>query len=437
MKNLLVIAYYFPPSGGPGVQRVLKHIKYLREFGWNPIVLTLETGDFPARYESLLKHIPKDIKVVRTKIFEPYDLYRMLTGKDKNTAIDVNVIKKEGQKTSFKEKLAEFVRATLFIPDARIGWYFTVRKAIAKLMAENDIDAVYSSSPPYTCSIIARYVKRKYGIPWIAGFRDPWTGFISSPQRWFLPRSIDKAMEHSVFSESDAVECAWEGIIKDALAKYPDLDKNKFHHVPNGFDSSDFPVVEYQTNDRFTVTYSGSMYGRRNPAALFEAVENLIEQGRVDTAKIKFRFVGRFGNEIFEMFDKATFRDNIEVISYMPHAESIANLIKSDCLLLVVDESKESEEIVPGKVYEYIGVRKPIIAIGPVEGAVGRLIKSTNAGFIAHQNRISEIEEIYLNYYTEWQNGTLISNSDESQISKYERKNAAKYLAELLDEISK
>ena len=121
----------------------------------------------------------------------------------------------------------------------------------------------------------------------------------------------------------------------------------------------------------------------------------------------------------------------------MPHAESIANLIKSDCLLLVVDESKESEEIVPGKVYEYIGVRKPIIAIGPVEGAVGRLIKSTNAGFIAHQNRISEIEEIYLNYYTEWQNGTLISNSDESQISKYERKNAAKYLAELLDEISK
>ena len=115
MKNLLVIAYYFPPSGGPGVQRVLKHIKYLREFGWNPIVLTVSNGDFPARDESLLKQIPSDIKVVRTKIFEPYDLYRALTGKSKDTAIDVNVINKEGQKIGFKEQLAEFVRSTFFI----------------------------------------------------------------------------------------------------------------------------------------------------------------------------------------------------------------------------------------------------------------------------------------------------------------------------------
>ncbi|MBX3043020.1 MAG: glycosyltransferase [Candidatus Kapabacteria bacterium] len=433
MKNLLVIAYYFPPSGGPGVQRVLKHIKYLPEFGWNPIVLTVSNGDFPARDESLMQQIPENIKVIRTHIHEPYDIYRFFTGKSKDTAIDVNVIKKEGQKVTLTEKIAEFVRATFFIPDARIGWFFTAKKAIEELMKSENIDAVYSSSPPYTCSLIARYVKRKYKLPWVAGFRDPWTEFISSPKRWFIPRSIDKSMEFSVFNEADFIEAAWEGIIKDAIFKYPNLDSNKFHHVPNGFDSSDFPTVEAQVNSKFTVTYTGSMYGRRNPAALFEAVEKLISESKVDASKIKFRFIGRFGAEIHEMFEKATFKSNIEVISYMSHKESIENLMKSDCLLLVVDESKESEEIVPGKVYEYIGVGKPVIAVGPVSGAVGRLIHETEAGEIAHQTDIRKISQIYLKYYREFIGNGIVYKPKSSVISQFERRNSAKKLSELLN----
>jgi len=436
VKNLLVIAYYFPPSGGPGVQRVLKHIKYLREYGWNPIVLTVSNGDFPARDESLLKQIPSDIKVIRTKIFEPYDLYRALTGKGKDTAIDVNVIKKDGEKIGMKEQLAEFVRSTFFIPDARIGWFLTARKAINELLATEHISAVYSSSPPYTCSIIARHIKRKYGIPWIAGFRDPWTGFISSPKRWLIPKKIDMTMERSVFTEADAVECAWEGIIKDALSKYPELNPAKFHHVPNGFDSSDFPEVHWQKNEKFTLTYTGSMYGRRNPAALFSAIENLIQNNKISPSKIKLRFIGRFGNEVLDMFENASFKDSIEIISYMSHGESIANLMKSDCLLLVVDESKESEEIVPGKVYEYIGVGRPIIATGPEEGAVGKLIKSTKAGFIAHQSNVQKIEEIFFNYYKQWLDGKIEYNPDVEEIQKYERKNAAFKLSQLLNEIT-
>lgn len=435
MKNLLVIAYYFPPSGGPGVQRVLKHIKYLPAFGWNPIVLTVSNGDFPARDESLLKQIPDNIEVIRTKIFEPYDLYRLLTGKDKSTAIDVNVIKKEGEKIGFKETVAEFIRSTFFIPDARIAWYFTAKSAIEEIIKTKNISAVYSSSPPYTCSLIARHVKRKYGIPWIAGFRDPWTGFISSPKRWLLPRIIDESMEKSVFTECDAVECAWEGIIKDALNKYPNLNKDKFHHIPNGFDSTDFPQVELAPNDKFTITYTGSMYGRRNPASLFAAIEKLIQAGEVDVTKIRLRFIGRFGNEVIEMFDKASFKSNIEVISYMAHSESIGNLMMSDCLLLVVDESKESKEIVPGKVYEYIGVGKAILAIGPPDGAVGKLILQTKAGSIAHQSEINLIAKNLKSLYTKWLNNIDIYIPDQDIISLYERKNAAKDLSSILDSL--
>lgn len=437
MKNILVVAYYFPPSGGPGVQRVLKHVKYLREFGWNPIVLTVSNGQFPARDESLLEQVSSDIHVERTYIYEPYDLYRLLTGKGKGSAIDVNTIKKDDQKVKSSEKFAEFIRATLFIPDARVGWLFTAKTAVDRLVKQYNIEAVYSSSPPYTCSLIAKYAKNKYNLPWVAGFRDPWTGFISSPKRWFLPAMIDRNMEKSVFQTADFVECAWLGIIKDALTKYPDLDKNKFIHVPNGYDSADFPKVDFVENKKFTLTYTGSMYGRRNPSALFEAIEQLIKAGKIKADEFNLRFVGRFGDEIFDMFKSTSFSSSIETVLYVPHHESIKYLMLSDALLLVVDESKESQEIVPGKVYEYVGVEKPILAIAPQDSAIADLMRETESGKIAHQSEISKIADIFYEYFQNWKSKNSNYKPKLELIRSYERKNAAKQLAELLDTIIK
>lgn len=160
----------------------MKYTRYLREFGWEPIILTVKNGNFPAIDESLIKEIPEGVNVVRTEIFEPYDLYRKLTGKSKNTAIDVNTLRKDGAKISFTERISEFIRATFFIPDARIGWHKAAVDAGLKLIKNEGISAIYSSSPPYTCSVIARTLKRKSGLPWIAGFRDPWTGFLTTPK---------------------------------------------------------------------------------------------------------------------------------------------------------------------------------------------------------------------------------------------------------------
>jgi len=437
MKNLLVIAYYFPPSGGPGVQRVLKLIKYIREFGWNPIILTVKDAQYQALDYSLLEEIPQNCKIYKTKIFEPYDIYRFFTGREKSQPIDVNNIKKESQKRNFKERVAEFIRATFFIPDARVSWYFAAKSTLKQIFEENQIDAVYSSSPPYTCSLIAKYVKKKYNIPWVAGFRDPWTDFLTTPKRWFLPKFIDKKLEKSVFLTADFVECAWEGIIKDAINKYPELEKSKFFHNPNGFDSADYPEMEENSNERFTLTYTGSLYGRRNPDSLFQAIEKLIDEKVIGLENFTLQFVGRFGSEIQNMFENTKLKDNIQVVSYLPHSESLKKLLQSDALLLIVDEAKESEEIVPGKVYEYLGTRKPLLVISPENGAVADLMKETGAGLVAHQTQIAKIADNFLNLYTLWKNNQKLSSIKEENIKKYERRESAKHLAELLEIITK
>ena len=434
-KKVLVIAYHFPPGGGPGVQRVLKHVTYLREFGWTPIVLTVKDGDFPARDESLLDKIPSDVRVERVPIIEPYDIYRKFMGR-KGAAVDVNVNKSSDQRSGWKERLSEFIRATFFIPDARIGWLRAATARAVELINEEGIQAIYSSSPPYTCALIGRNTKRKTGLPWVASFRDPWTEFLTTPDRWFLPAAIDRSLERSCFTEADQVECAWQGIIEDALGKYPQLDRTKFHHVPNGFDSADFPPVEYQRNDVFTITYTGSMYGRRTPRALLDALKMLMDQGRLNPSDVHLRFVGRFGDEVHEMLKVSPFWPSVELIGYVPHGESIAHLMRSEMSLLIVDEAKESAEIVPGKVYEYMGVGRPILALAPEGSAIEALIRETGTGFSRPQSDLPGIAEALITAIDRWKGAQAISDPDPDKVKSYERRESARQLAHILDRIT-
>ena len=437
MKKVLIVAYYFPPSGGPGVQRVLKYVQYLRDFGWEPVVLTVSNGSVPARDESLIAAIPSGVRVIRTEIFEPYDIYRKLTGKEKGSAIDVNTIRKDGTKLPLSERLAEFIRATLFIPDARIGWYANAVRAGLDAIRDEGVDAIYSSSPPYTCALIARGLKRKTGLPWIAGFRDPWTKFITTPKRWALPAKVDSMLEHAVFREANEVEVAWLGITKDALDKYPDLPPEKFHHLPNGYDSADMPDVDPRdrTDERFTVTYTGSMYGRRNPEAFLRAVEMLVHRGDVDRERIRLRFIGRFGDEVLAMFARSDLGNAIEVVGYMAHTESIRQLLLADALLLVVDEYEGSDDVVPGKVYEYVGSGRPVLAVAPERSAIADLIAETRGGFVAHQSNVAGIADAFLKLYRAHQTGAPALETNRAAIERYERRNVTGELAALLDQL--
>ncbi|MBM4162443.1 MAG: glycosyltransferase family 4 protein [Ignavibacteria bacterium] len=434
MKKVLIVTYYFPPSGGPGVQRVLKFVKYLPEFGWQPVVLTVQDADFPARDESLLAEIPGHAAVYRTKIFEPYRLYRKLTGKPSDAPVDVENIPQPGRKKSLSESLAEFVRATFFIPDARIGWYPYALPAGRTIIHRENIDALYSSSPPYTTAVIARQLHRETRIPWVAGFRDPWTGFLSTPDRWFLPRSLDRRLERSVFEQASAIEAAWKGILTDMTNKIPGLDRKKLVHLPNGFDRDDYPKLEAVRNQRFTVTYTGSMYGKRNPKTFLTAVEELASEGKIAVDKIKLKFIGRFGSEVLEMLRSSPVRDAIEIVPYLPHSESVKELLRADALLLVVDEAAGSEGIVPGKVFEYIGARRPIIALAP-EGAVAELMRETRSGYVAANQDIPAIKAVFIECYQNFLYDRSQGRQDAEAVKQYDRREITRQLATLLDNL--
>lgn len=433
-RRVLVIAYYFPPSGGPGVQRVLKHIKYLPEFGWEPIVLTVRDGEFPARDPSLEREIPPGVHVERTPILEPYSIYRFLTRR--RTPIDIDVLTTTPRSRTLGERLAHWVRATFFIPDARVGWLLTAVRAGKRLIRRFGVDALYSSSPPYTCSLIARQLKRWSGLPWVAGFRDPWTGFLTTPRRWWLPALLDRRLERSVFREADRIECAWEGIAEDALRKYPELPPEKFVSIPNGFDPEDYPTQPCPPNQRFTITYSGSLYGRRNPRLLLHALELLEQRGVLTPADICLRIVGRCGEEVLQTLQGSAFAASLELIPYVPHRESLRYVVCSDLLLLVVDEAEDSHAIVPGKLFEYLGSGKPVLAIAPHGSAVERILQETGAGVVADRHEVEHCASLLQQFYRAWRGeGSPPTQPRPELIRRYERRTAAQQLAELLTQV--
>ncbi len=231
------------------------------------------------------------------------------------------------------------------------------------------------------------------------------------------------------------MEVAWTGIRKDALGKYPTIDASKFHHLPNGFDSADFPTVDLaqRTDNRFTLTYTGSMYGRRNPDAFLRAVERLASRGEIDPERIRLRFIGRFGEEVLESFRTSSVAASIEVVGYMPHHDSIEQLFLSDALLLVVDECDESDEVVPGKVYEYIGSGRPLIAVAPERSAIADLIAETRTGYVAHQSNLAGIAGAFLTLYNDHEDGTRSLEPNLEAIARYERRTTTRELAGLLD----
>lgn len=432
MKKVLFVTYYFPPSGGPGVQRVLKFIKYLPKFGWEPVVLTVSNGQFLGYDESLFADIPDTLKIYKSKTIEPYNLYNMITGKEKSSTVDVNTAEIDYDNLSFKAKLIEFIRSTIFIPDARVGWRFTAPKIISQIMQEQKIDVVYTSSPPYTPALIGKYIKEKYNIPWVVSFRDPWTGYKGTPKRWWLPKMIENNLERKVFSIADAVEVAWDGIIDDAVQKYPELNPDKFNVIYNGYDPEDVPASGNTKNDKFTFTYTGTLYTIQDPELLFDVVSELVNEGKVDKNKIQFKFIGRIADEIVEKINKSPIKDCIKILGYMPHNKVMEELSKTDVSLLMGINSKEKYVNVPGKTFEYIGMGKPIFLVAPEKSTLSSIISDSGLGYAIDHSDRSEMKSKYFDLYNNWLNGTPFS-PDRSKLEKHSRLNGTSKLARVLD----
>lgn len=435
-KKVLIISYYFPPSGGPGVQRVLKFVKYLREFGWEPVVLTVSDADYPVRDDSLFAEIPAGVRVYRSRILEPYRLYRMLTGRKRDESVDIATVgMNEHERKKISERLSEWLRACFFVPDARVLWLpFAIRLG-RKIIREEKIDMLLSSAPPYTTHLIGLKLHRCNGLPWVADFRDSWIGWVSTPQwRPGVSRTIEEKMEHAVLAEADRVLTVSNGVKEDLLSRQPELDDARWRLLLNGFDAADFADVKLKTKpDKLTITYLGSLYGSRNPDSLLQALELLQESGDASVNKITFRFVGRISAPIIERIKSSPAAAMFELVPYVPHEESVSYLLASDVLLLIIDDTPASRGILTGKLFEYIGAGKPILALAP-DGEAASLILQHKLGWVAPPNDVQKIKQTLLTI-TEAGTNSGGNQLNEAMRKQFERKEQTRQLAEIMNEL--
>ncbi len=426
MKKALIVTYYWPPAGGPGVQRVLKFTKYLPEFGWEPIVLTVEKPDAPIYDESLINDVSKQCKVYRSKGFEPFDLYKKFTGKtDENIPNDV-LIKKD---VSFKEKFAKWVRANLFIPDAKIGWLHSAVKKGLEIIEKENIDIIFSSAPPPTVAMIGRKLSQKTGLKWVSDFRDPWLEIVyyQSLKRSKITVTLDSYLEKQCMRKANVITT-----ISDEMAKLfnSKAGSEKSVVIPNGFDEDDFYAEEFPKNKSFTIAYTGTISKDRVPYPLLKA----LLKAKDDELNVRLKFAGRFCPEFYDEIKKLNIEDLFEITGFVPHSESTKILQSSDALLLIVDNVPDNKGFLTGKMFEYLGCRKPIFAIGPLDGDANKIIQETGAGEMVGYKDDEGAYNLLKKLFIEWETGV---NTFKFIVDKYSRRNLTQKLVEIFEEMTK
>ena len=429
MKKVLIITYYWPPAGGAGVQRALKFVKYLPQFGWQPIVLTVQNPDSPVEDKSLAADIPNECKVYKTKSLEPFEIYKKFIGKSKNKKIPADVLLKK-ENASIKEKLAQWIRINLFIPDAKIGWkYFAVKEGINIVNKEN-IDIIFSTSPPQTAGLIARSIAEKTNKKWIADFRDPWMEIVyyQNIKRSAFTKFFDAKLEEKVLSSADGIVSISKGLIDLLKTKA----NNKFCLIPNGYDESDFEEIQQEKNTEFTIAYTGSMSDNRVPYPLLQALKRIIYNDGIKD--IKLRIVGRATPRLTGLINKEGLGNYFIFTSFLPHKESTKILQGSDALLLVIDDVPDNEGFLTGKIFEYLGCKKPVFAIGPVNGDANKILQETNSGEMVDYKDNEGAYRLLKQLYEDWKTNT---SRFTFKVEQFSRKNLTKKLVQVFEETVK
>ncbi len=369
-KKVLIFTYYFPPAGGVAVQRFLKFSKYLPEFGWDPIIVTVANGSYPYYDESLLKEISHSLKVYRTKTFEPFEFYNMLKGK-KGKAMPVVSVGSH-QNKSFFQKISEYIRANFFVPDARMGWVSYAVKQAEEILKDEKIDAIITTGPPHSTHLIGLELKQKYGLKWIADFRDPWTGIFYNN---ILPRTEatkqkDKALETKVLQTADLVTVISPGMKHE----FEDRAK-KIEVLMNGYDEEDFTIAErgIQNAEVFTIRYVGNLMASQNVEVLWKAIREL----RITNYELRIEFIGRVDDAVKKSISESGLNDCVSYIDFVGHSKAIELMQEASMLLFVIPDVKDNALILTGKLFEYLASKSEIISFGPVNGNAAEILNQT------------------------------------------------------------
>lgn len=428
MKKVLILTYYWPPSGGAGVQRWLKFVKYLPEFGIEPVVYTHSNGEIPSIDESLLKEVPDNLEVLKTEIWEPYSVYKKLTGKKEK--VNTAFLTEEKTKSSLMNGFAVWVRGNLFIPDARKYWIKPSVKYLSKYLENQQIDTVISTGPPHTMHLIAMQLKEKFGLKWIADFRDPWTN-IDFYKDLKLSKQADKKhrlLEQKVLNTAD-LTISVGPTLSDELKG---LGAKKVKTITNGFDQEDVIQTEVALDDKISIAHIGSFTKTRNPEILLDVLVQLFKERPEMKPRVELKLVGKVDYQISELIKKKGLESIVRKIDYIPHSEVILEQKKSHFLLLVVNDTPNAKGILTGKVFEYLAARRPILAIAPKDGDLAQLIEESHAGVVIDKNNSEMLKDLLIEYFHQPE---IVKPYCEQEIDIYSRKNLTSKLAQAINEL--
>lgn len=447
MKRVLVITYYWPPSGGSGVQRWVKFAKYLPSEGWQPVIYTPENPELIAVDKTLGSEIPPEAEIVRTKIVEPYNAYRMLMGKD--SSIDIKTFTQDtasggetgasggevnpinAQKKSFKQKISLFIRGNFFIPDPRVMWVGPSVRFLKKYLREHPVDAIVTTGPPQSMHLIGLKLSEATGIPWVADFRDPWTKMFYFKHLGLCSWAEKKhhELERRVLDGATRV-VAVSPLVKEDFEK---MTGTPVELITNGFDESDFSE-EIVPDGFFNITHTGLFAADGNPETLWKVLADKCAEDSSFRDALRLRLVGKTDSAITESIRQAGLGDNLVDLGYRDHRTAVREQKNASLLILPLRKEPEYRAVLPGKLFEYLASRRPILGIGQTDGAMARIIGNTGSGVVCDWDQESKIRACIDFCWDEFRQGELDDNS--SDISEYTRRGLTHRYASLLDEIT-
>ena len=430
MKKVLIISYYWPPAGGIGVHRCLKFAKYLREFGWEPIICTADNAEYPVLDDGNFKDVPNGITVLKTKIWEPYNLFKFISGKKKEERIH-NVFLEE-EKPSLAHKLGIWIRGNIFIPDARKFWIRPSVKFLSKYLKGNPVDVLFTNGPPHSTHMIAYGVKKNMGIPWHADFQDPWTQVDYFPQLMLNPisKKIHQAMEQRIFRSADKVT-----ICSDTWKT--DLESIGAHDVGVivwGYDEDDFKNISVPLSKKFTLSHFGSLGPDRNAKILWKALSILSKENEQFADDLEIELVGFIGHTIVNEINSLDLSKNLKLSAHISRQETLERMHQAQVLLLIRNDMPNVKGRLPGKLFEYLASRRPTFVIGPEESDASKIVHGVNAGFTCGFDDLDKTIHTLRTLYEKFRKGKLLSN--QTDISQYSNRNLTGKLASYLNEIT-
>lgn len=422
--KVLIITYYWPPAGGPGVQRWLKFVKYLPDFGVEPIVYIPENPTYPLVDEGLLKEVNPNVTVIKQRITEPY-AWASAFSKNNTKKISSGIIPHK-KKQSFLQRIMLWVRGNLFIPDARVLWVKPSVNYLSKYIKEQGIDTIITTGPPHSLHLIGLRIKELHAIKWIADFRDPWTtiGYHKALKLTVSSAKRHKDLERKVLNSADNV------LVTSPTTKteFEALTLKPITVITNGYDTES--ITKQPMDEKFTLAHIGSFLSERNPKILWEALSELIAENKAFKSHFELKLIGAVSREVLDAVEVNGLSSYVNNLGYVSHAEAVAQQRKSQVLLMVEIDSEETKCIIPGKLFEYMVSERPILAIGPPGADFASIVQTTNTGIFVTYSEKEKLKNALLQWFNQYQQGNLKSNA--IGLQQYSRKNLTGQLVQIL-----